>query len=255
VPDGPLPPAIRYQFEEHKMSCLFKLIAGVLLIVLVPSAWTASLNLWQYMWLSHRELLVIILGASVTGCLMGLAIFGASPWLSTFIHELAHCVASVSSLRRVTSMQVNPGGGGYMTYEGNAGGIAGTTFITMAPYLALLPVLAAWLKLYAQRAGWIDNPAPLYVNVLFGVVLGMTVAFVWKQLANNAFRQGDFTHAGPIFFCICALAVNIFCLCFSVALYAGQDSCNVFLESLCSSYRGLVQSGMTAAKESVGSLS
>lgn len=107
----------------------------------------------------------------------------------TMEHEMTHTVFALLTLHPVHDLQVNDGGGGYMTYSGG-----GNWLITIAPYF--FPLSLAGMFFVGACAQSVLGYTPEWVYIGLGMAAGYYLCSNFQQIHPE---QTDFKKVGFIF--------------------------------------------------------
>ena len=124
-------------------------------------------------------------------------------WLSTFEHELTHCIFAVATGNRVIGMRVTAVKGGHMQYIGTP-----SWLIDVAPYFFPTMTIVALLIL-----PWVPTVTPAEALFIVGITVAYHLTSTWVETHTG---QSDLQKAGFIFSTLFLPGANI--ACFNIVL-------------------------------------
>ena len=140
--------------------------------------------------------------------------------LSTFEHEITHCIFAWLTLNRVVSLTATLKKGGHMKYEGHSNWL-----ISIAPYF--FPTLTFVILLISGALGYSEN----HLNfILIGASLGYHITSTFHETHH---AQTDLQEVGFIFSIIFLPTANL--ICYSIVLavliegWKGLMNCFIYL--------------------------
>ncbi len=107
---------------------------AIILLIFLPGFIVAFRDM-AVLFLNQDSVIIPVLIALPAGFLLGRLILYRFQGVATFFHELAHAVAALMMLRRVSRFVVTRKRGGEVLHSGGFGGLLGDDFIGLAPYL------------------------------------------------------------------------------------------------------------------------
>ena len=191
-------------FSTPKRMTIHRLFHGILQIVKWPMALAAVLLLPACLWALYWEV-------SVSLHLLAWVFAGAAAylvawycvirtwtvdWLSTFEHEITHCIFAWLTGNRVTGLKVTLRQGGNMTFVGTPNWL-----IALAPYF--FPTVTVILLLVLPHASFLSGTQRQF---LIGLSLAYHLTSTWTETHH---AQTDLQKAGFLFCWMFLPAANV----------------------------------------------
>lgn len=139
--------------------------------------------------------------------------------LSTFEHEITHCIFAWLTFNRVVGLTATLKSGGHMKYEGHANWL-----LSIAPYF--FPTLTFCTLLIVELCGYSESNLSL-------IVIGATLAYhITSTFQETHHAQTDLQEVGFVFSCLFLPTANLICYLIVLAVlfegWAGVS--NLFMQ-------------------------